>query len=335
MGRGTEKEPELENEPQSKKIAFAFPGQGSQYKGMGRDFYDNSPVGREVFDIASNISGFSLPKLCFDGEVGKYSLEKTEDAQLAIATVCIAGLRVVEEQYPKLKPNIYCGVSFGELSMLPAAGVVDFKTLLLLIRDRGKIMEEVGGNLGKMIAVFGLERDIVEEVCKANEVYPAIYYSGMTVVSGKHADLKKATAALKEKKGLIKDTGVNYPFHSPLMEKAREKFKDMLAPIELADPSSPVALSVTGKITESGEELKEHLPDSLTSPVDTHKLIEVLTPLGIGLFVEFCPKPTLSGFIQRRARDVNADIQVTSIHDLKSLSALSVVAENCVKNAPH
>ncbi|RJQ38154.1 ACP S-malonyltransferase [Candidatus Microgenomates bacterium] len=313
-----------EREPLGAKIAYIFPGQGAQFKGMGKDLFENSKAARAVFREADDTLGFSLSSICFDDPNG--DLVKTGIGQLALGTVAIASYEAALEKYPqlkKIKPVIGGGVSFGELPNLVAANVLSFRTYLKLIDNRGEIMEETGANpKGAMYAVMGLERERINAICQQTEIFPAIYYPGITVISGESENLKKAIEVFKGQRAKVRETGVEYPFHTPLMGRAAIKLAKYLGNVEFSDPEYPILFNSTGEILTSGKAIKESLPNQLTGPVDLEKGVEVMTKRGAQVFVEFCPRPILTSHMGK----INPNLNAKSIFDFQSLqNAASLV----------
>lgn len=311
-----------EAEPWKGRGVFMFPGQGSQVLGMGKDLYEASPAARSVFDTADQILNFSLSGICFNGPLGE--LKKTQVGQLAIGTVSVAVHAAVLELYKELVeelPVAGCGVSFGELANLVIAGVIDLETFLQVIKDRGSIMEEVGKkNPGRMKVIFDLDKDTIDKVCRELGAYPAIYYPGVTTISGSVREVEEAAEALKGRGAKVRDAGVEYPFHTPLMEEARVAFVNVLAPIKFNDPKYPVILSVTGKPISSGDEIKDALPYQLTSSADMAVSVAAARAMGGSFFLELGPRPILSNHLKRG----NRELVTYSVHDLKSLRDLQL-----------
>lgn len=310
---------EYEAEPSN--IAFLWPGQGAQIQGMGRSLYEGSEASRKIFTDADKLLGFSISELCFSGRAE--DLEKTEIAQPAIGTVCLAAHAAVKELAEKhgvsLTPTVGAGISFGELPNLVASGVIDQKTFYTIIQSRSTIMEEVGTvPPGEMKSVLGItDRSLIEQICIENKVYPAIYYPGITVISGLYPFIDNAAFAFEQHKARVRPTGVKYPFHTPHMKQAEERFLEFLQQFEFRDPEYPVVLNATGESTTSGREIRKRLPEQLTRTVDGVKVINAFSSHGAHVVVEFCPRPVLGSLVTK----VDSTLQSFSIHSMDSLNA--------------
>jgi len=321
-------EPRREEEPMGIRAAIFSPGQGGAFVGMGRDLYENSRVAREAFDEADEFLGFPISRLCFEGP--KDELVMTGNQQLALLTNAEAALRATENFFPdfkKIKKVAGGGVSFGEMTALLAARVYDFKTGLYIVQQRGRIMHEVAGGdkEGAMSLVSGLDREIVDAICKETGVSGAIYYPGnRIVISGTLKNLKNAEIVCKERgaKNVI-PAGVPYAFHSPIMGPAEEELKRLIKEMEEAgvifnNPQYPIIANSTGEIVDTWEKLKVLIPMQMTNPVDSQKLIAPVKKLGANVVLELGPKRMLAGHINR----VFPDLPVIGIHDMQSVQTL-------------
>jgi len=299
-------------------IGIVFPGQGSQFVGMGQQLAEQSPAALAIFKQADEVLPFSLSQICFEGPAE--TLAETGIAQLAIATVSVAAHAAVLEAFPNFRPVVGGGVSFGELPNLVAAGVIDFSTLLRLVQQRGAIMEEAAReNPGRMVAVIGLDnREEIEAACRETDTYPAIWYPGLTIVSGGKEEIDKAVEYFGKNGVKVAETGVLYPFHTPLMAKAEEKLRQALSKIQFNNSLYPIVLNATGEITTAGDKIKQTLPQQLTNAVDTVRTLTIMRQLGATVFLELCPKPVIAPRIRRLLPDAIS----ISIHDAKSLQSL-------------
>lgn len=320
-----------DREPRPSGIAYIFPGQGIQIKGMGRDLYDRYGAARKVFRQADDVLGFSLSTVCFDDP--KEELGKTDVAQMAIGTVCIAAYEAAKETYPNLTAVVGGGVSFGELPNLVAAGVIDFPAFLKLIKERGNIMEDAGRkNPGRMVMVMGLDREVVEDICTQSDVYPAIYYPGergVINIAGGLEEMERAVELCTDKKARVRPV-TNYAFHTPLMGGARDEIKKVLDFMEFRDPNYPIVLNANGQATRSGEEIKRLLPEQLTNPVDTPKTIATMGTFGAYTFIEFSPQPFFSKILVRSGEE----LQAVTVHNAQSMQDLALLLPQSLAEMP-
>lgn len=305
----------------NEKIALVFPGQGSQFVGMGRALYDASAAARKVFDQADEILGFPLSRLCFHGPADE--LEDTINAQPAILTVSIAALEAMKERLAeaghKVTPAVVAGHSLGEFSALIAAGVLDFPAGLQLVRERGRLMKEAGEESpGGMAAVIGLDADTLAAVCQdaangdvitvANENCP-----GQTVISGEVAALLRAMEMAKERGAKrVARLGISIASHSPLMGRAAAGLQDVLARLPLGTPQMPVVANVTGTVMLSVDDVRQELAHHVERPVNWTRSVAEMVNGGVTTFVEVGPGQVLSGLIRR----INRDVVTLSLADL-------------------
>ena len=294
------------------KIAFLFPGQGSQYVGMGQDLYEAYPEARATFDQANDVLGFALSGLCFNGP--EETLKDTINTQPAIFVTSVALLRALESN--KLQPpGLVAGHSLGEYSALMAAGAMDFAAGLQLVRERGRLMKEAGERSpGGMAAVLGLETEVVDQVCRqAREetrgiLQVANYNSpGQIVISG---DFKTRDVAIELAKAAgarrVVPLAVSIASHSPLMECITEEFRQAVEAVEFRRPAVPVVANVSAAPLESVEALREELVQQLTSPVRWVESIRYMIGQGVTEFVEIGPKDVLKKLMRRIDKSVQA-----------------------------
>lgn len=289
------------------KIAFVFPGQGSQAVGMGKDLHDLYPVARATFQEADAALGFSITDLCFGGP--EEELRKTFNTQPAILTVSVACQRVLAEK--GIAPAIVAGHSLGEYSALVAAGALSFADAVRLVNRRGQFMQEaVPLGQGSMAAVMGLERDEIIKICREIEAkagpVQAVNFNcpGQVVIAGAAAAVDAAVEALKAagaKRAI--PLPVSAPFHSSLMKPAAERLAAELDKITVADAAIPVVANVDGGILTKGDAIKASLIKQAASPVLWEDCVATIAGSGAAVFVEVGPGKVLTGFTKKIAKD--------------------------------
>ena len=303
--------------------AFVFPGQGSQYVGMGKDLYSTFKIARTTFEEASDVTGVDLCRVCFEDRYGE--LTHTINAQPAVVTVSVAALRVISEE-TEIKADYVAGHSLGEYTALVASEAMDFKDAVWIVRKRGEYMQNaVPLGVGAMSAIIGLQRHEVEKICSEASVNgfivtPANFNApSQTVISGNKEAVDRATDLARSNgaKRVIQ-LEVSAPFHCPLMAPAAEKLRMDLEKIDISRYKIPVVTNVDAKLNTDPLKTKGILVDQVKSPVKWYESIKLLYDIGVRKFLEIGPGKTLSGLIKRSIPDP----VVLSVENIGSLKLL-------------
>ena len=302
------------------KVAFVFPGQASQYSGMGKELAEKYPVARDVFDEADKALGFSVSKLCFEGT--EDDLKLTANTQPAILTVSVAATRVLAEK--GITPDFVAGHSLGEYSALVAAGSLKFADAVKLVRKRGTYMQEaVPAGQGAMAAIMGLSPAVVQDACKRaaeGEICSAANLNSpeQTVISGHAGAVKRAVeiaSQLGAKRSMV--LAVSAPFHSALMMPAQEKLEKDLNATAFVDLEVPLVTNVDADSIRQGEEARSALIRQVTMPVRWEESMRMLLDEGVNTFVEVGPGRVLTGLM----RQIERSVATLNVEDEKSLLA--------------
>jgi len=300
------------------KIAFIFPGQGSQYVGMAKEFIENFAESKEVFDLASGILGYDLARLCMHGPAEK--LNMTENTQPAILAASIAVLRPLERR--GLSAEAAAGHSLGEYTAITAAGGFALNDAIALVQKRGRYMQEaVPEGAGLMAAILGMDRAAVEKTCldaaKNGIVAPANYNSpGQIVIAGEKIAVEKAmelakTAGARKVVPLM----VSVPSHCPMMKQAGDRLAQELDKVAINELRIPIVNNADAKFIRTAAELKPSLVRQISSPLYWEDSINRMAAEGFDTFVEIGPGKVLSGLVKRIAKDA----KVLNVEDQKSM----------------
>jgi len=322
-----------QNDLRNLRMAFVFPGQGSQSPGMGKDLAENFPVARQVFEEADDALGFAISRLCFEGPAE--DLQLTENTQPAILTVSVAAFRVLSEA-GITAPAFVAGHSLGEYSALVAAGVLSLSDAVRTVRARGRYMQEaVPVGTGAMAAVIGGELSEVERICAEasasfinGQVCSVANFNspGQAVIAGNTEAVDRAIELLNGVAKRVIKLKVSAPFHCALMKPAQERLAHDLERLEFNEPAMPVVTNVDARATTAPHELRDALVRQVSSPVRWVASMQLLIEQGVDTFVEAGPGKVLSGLMRQTSRDV----KTLNVEDAASLAATqaALVAKN-------
>lgn len=303
-----------------KRIAFVFPGQGSQFVGMGKDLAEQFPAAEEIFEQVDEICQRPISKLCFEGSIDELTI--TDNLQPAITAVSLACLTALNQS--GIKAWVSAGHSLGEYAALVSAGVVNNYDALRLVHKRGALMHrEALANPGEMVAVIGLDIKAVNEIInetKGNDILAIANHNTeeQIVLTGEKEPIARATQLVKDRTGRAITLNVSGAWHCDLMKGAVDEFAQFIKDIPFNKPQSAMLFNATAKTEDDSEKIKHIMAQQLISPVKWYDIIRTMLKGGVNNFVEVGPKKVLSGMLKKTLSG-NKGIRVHSVQDAKSL----------------
>lgn len=309
---------------QNKKIAFLFPGQGAQYPGMAKDFYEQFSQARETFEEADDLLGYKLSKVILEGP--EATLTETYNSQAAIFVASTAMQRVINKLFPKISPSICAGLSLGEYTALHAAQKISFQECLLLVQKRGRYMNDACLNHpGTMAVILGLDGDVVENLVADIKMPQDLWVAnfncpGQVVISGTLKGIEAGTLAAKERGAKrVLPLQVHGAFHSGLMQEAQERLAPYIQETAFLEGASPLVMNVTGDKAVDNASIRRQLIQQVTHSVRWEQGIRMMEREGIDLYLEIGCGKTLSGFNKRIGVNA-ATVSVEHVPDIEILA---------------
>lgn len=299
------------------KLAFVFPGQGAQYVGMGKEFYEQISVSRKVYTIASEVTGLNLPGLCFEKNE---QIDITEYTQIAMLTTEAAILAALQEK--GVKVDVAAGLSLGEYGAILTAGAMSLEDVFRVVRQRGILMQEAVPTGGAMYAVLGMDGEKIAKICDETEgIVSVANYNcpGQIVITGEEGAVAVAAEKLKEA-GARRCIPLNVsgPFHSAMLKEAGEKLGKVLEQVELRAFSTPYVTNVTAEYVTEPSEIKELLGRQVYSSVKWQQSVERMIADGVDTFIEIGPGRTLTGFLKKINKNVTG-LHIEKVEDLDAV----------------